>query len=149
MCLCVILTFPALSHVSIAALVARCRVTLLPWTSSPSPSLSSSPLTFLSPSLLVLHIFIDPPAPRQRLSARIFQPLLTQMNNRSRLLSGSLLHFLIHLHDSICLPGKRELYLDFRTFLCIYCIISRRFILIGKHCMKGNSCRNVMKGNVI
>ena len=50
----------------------------------------------------------------QRLSLRIFQPLLTQMNICRRLLSGCLLHFLIHLHDSICLPSEKELCLNFR-----------------------------------
>lgn len=87
----------------------------------PSP-LSSSPLTFSSCAFLVLHIFNDPPVLCRRLSARIFQPLFTQMNNRSRLLSGLSLHFLIHLHDSIYLPGKRELCLDsrHREHFCVF-----------------------------
>jgi len=94
----------------------------------------------------VLHVFIGPLALGQWLSARIFQPLLTQMNNRSGLLSCCPLHFLIHLHDSIYFPFKRELCLNFRlrTFLGIYCIISQRFILIEKHSMQVCICQNVV-----
>lgn len=69
--------------------------------------LSSSPVTFSSSSLLVLHIFIDPPALHQQLSSCIFQRVLTQMNSHSRLLSGSLLLSLIHLHKKIYFPGKK------------------------------------------
>lgn len=95
---------------------------LLVRTSLPSP-LSSSPLTFSSFAFLVLHIFNDPPVLCRQLSACIFQPLFTQMNNRSRLPSGLSFHFLIHLHDSIYLLCHRE------TFLCIYCIISQGLVV--------------------
>lgn len=66
------------------------------------PQIISSDLLKLP--LLVLHVFFGPPTLCQWLSARIFQPLLTQMNNCGRLLHGSPLHFLIHLHDSIYFP---------------------------------------------
>lgn len=50
-----------------------------------------------------LHTFIDSLALSQRLSAFIFQPWLTQMNNTTE--DDALLHFLIHLHDCVYLPG--------------------------------------------
>lgn len=97
-------TFISMSLLFIVALVAG-------WSSSLGVheyTLSSSPLTFSSSLLLVLHIFIDLRLSANGCQPAFFQPLLTQMNNRSRLLSGSLLHFLIHFHDSIYLPGKRD-----------------------------------------
>lgn len=105
--------------------------------------LSSSPVTFSSSSLLVLHIFIDPPALHQRLSSCIFQPVLTQMNSHSRLLSGSLLLSLIYLHKRIYFPGKRKK-LSLRTFLSVQRIISHQFSLI-KYSMKSWCCKTVMR----
>lgn len=84
-------------------------------------------LTSSSSKLLFLHVFIDPPASCQDLSAHIFHPLLTQMNSRAGSLSGRLLYFLICLHDSIYLPSKSEssVWIQLlRISLFVCCIIS-------------------------
>lgn len=82
--------------------------------------LSSSPVTFSSSSLLVLHIFIDPPALHQQPSSCIFQRVLTQMNSHSRLLSGSLLLSLIYLHKKIYFPGKKAQFENISFYLAYY-----------------------------
>lgn len=98
-----------------------CRCSSCSYSSAPgvheytlSSPLSSSPLTFSEFASPVLHIFTDPLVLCRRLSAFIFQLLFTQMNNRSRLLTGLSPHFLIYLPDSIYLPGKGELWWDLR-----------------------------------